>query len=296
MDLMLADKAKDITSKIKIAPELKPFLQKENVAISSVMKKYDINNKTIGVIQPISTLRSSKKINNQHFFSDLHTTLTRQQDQQDDLYQNENPTVELRSSGKKNASGDPKKILNRWKRSAKKGNFLIRLPNHFFPNVKSTYSFSHGFTFGHAGIITKNSKDIMQDSLLTVECFPKDGTVQKTAASWCCSHYVMGIQHIKRYWRWRGFKSRIVKEGTPVKHPERLADKALRYKGVKYVRAYEFATAKWAAPARFTCATLVWYCAKKEYDINLSVYIKPVVSPCDLFLDECSYVIDNILY
>jgi hypothetical protein len=53
---------------------------------------------------------------------------------------------------------------------------------------------------------------------------------------------------------------------------------------------YEFLTAKWSAPSRFTCTTLVWWCAKKAYDINVSEWYKTLVIPGGLLTDESVYI------
>ena len=104
----------------------------------------------------------------------------------------------------------------------------------------------------------------------------------------------MGVQRVKYKWRWRGFKSGVYKECSPVTNPEALATWANRYIGKQYVRWYEFATAKWAAPSRFTCTTLVWWCAKKAYGINVSSWYSPLVSPSGLLTDDETYIRENV--
>ena len=66
---------------------------------------------------------------------------------------------------------------------------------------------------------------------------------------------------------------------TPVSNVSKLADKAEKYKGCKYVEWYEFLTPKWVAPKRFTCTTLVWWCAKEVYDVKISPWYTAMVTP-----------------
>lgn len=100
---------------------------------------------------------------------------------------------------------------------------------------------------------------------------------------------LLGIQKVQWKWRWRGFKSRFYREITHM-HPNALADWANNYVGREYVNWYEFATAKWAAPSRFTCTTLVWWCSKKAYGVNVSSWYSPLVTPSGLFTDSCTYI------
>ena len=113
--------------------------------------------------------------------------------------------------------------------------------------------------------------------------------------SWDTPHYVMGIQKVKYVWKWRWFKSGLYKVTTPVSNPDALANWANKYRGHEYVKWYEFATAKWAAPKRFTCTTLVWWCAKKAYGVNVSSWYSPLVTPSGLFTDNCTYIRANVL-
>ena len=76
--------------------------------------------------------------------------------------------------------------------------------------------------------------------------------------------------------------------------PSSLADWAERYLWNEYVEWYEFATAKWAASERFTCTLLVWWCAKKAYDVNISDWYSPLVTPDGLYTDESTYIRSNV--
>lgn len=95
-------------------------------------------------------------------------------------------------------------------------------------------------------------------------------------------------------WRWRGFRSGLYREVTRMANTDALADEARHHLGKEYVKWYEFATAKWAAPRRFTCTTLVWWCSKKAYGVNVSNWYSPLVTPSGLFTDSNTYLIREV--
>ena len=82
--------------------------------------------------------------------------------------------------------------------------------------------------------------------------------------------------------------SEIIK--TPVSNPSLLATWAEKYKDKAYVKWYEFLTAKWAAPTRFTCTTLVWWCTKKAYGERISPWYSTLVTPSDVLCDNNTYL------
>lgn len=147
---------------------------------------------------------------------------------------------------------------------------------------------------GHAGIISSRITPwTTKKEPTTIEAYT-DGVQLLNFSEWDTPHYVMGVQRVKYKWRWRGFKSRFYKECSPVTNPEALGTWANKYIGKRYVRWYEFATAKWTAPSRFTCTTLVWWCAKKAYGINVSSWYSPLVSPSGLLTDDETYIRENV--
>ena len=102
----------------------------------------------------------------------------------------------------------------------------------------------------------------------------------------------MGVRRVTR--RWQCWPPRYRTVYSPVSNPSALAYWVEKYRGRGYVTKKEFLTAKWAAPARFTCTTLVWWCAKKAYGVNVSAWYAPLVTPDGLFTDDCTYVRKNV--
>lgn len=184
-----------------------------------------------------------------------------------------------------------------WIKSARRGDFVLAIPKHSEPWVFLNVGGNVRFKVGHAGII--NAKitertDVDYENV-TIEAYSEDGVQRRTMDKWDTPHYVMGVQEIKYKWKWRGFRSGLYREKIPVSNPERLADLANQYVGCKYVEWYEFPIAKWVAPCHFTCTTLVWWCAKKAYGINVSSWYALLVSPSGLFTDDETYVRHNVM-
>ncbi|OJU76280.1 MAG: hypothetical protein BGO09_15130 [Bacteroidetes bacterium 47-18] len=172
--------------------------------------------------------------------------------------------------------------------SSRRGDFLVALPKHNQPWVLLNLSHER-FKVGHAAILTANiTSATAAHTPVTVEAWADgSGVTQLGWGSWRTRSYVMGIRHKKIKWTWRrGFHT----EYTPVGNPGALADHGLTHLGKDYVHWTQFLTAKWAADNRFTCTTLVWWCSKRAYNINVSNWLSPLVTPSDLYLDNCTYV------
>lgn len=185
-----------------------------------------------------------------------------------------------------------------WARYAQRGNIVVALPIHGWP---FTFVNLNKGPVGHAGIIGKkiNYSQNINIKEVTIES-NKDkkknvhGVIKGNVRDyWSRKHYIMGIQRVRYRWRWRWFRSGFYKE-TQRMNPAPLADWAQHYIGRRYVHGYEFLTAKWAAPSRFTCTTLIWWCAKKAYGVNVSSWYSPLITPSGMFWDESTYFIANV--
>ena len=168
-------------------------------------------------------------------------------------------------------------VLNSWTGYARRGDIVLSLPLH---NVPWVYiNIFNDYKVGHAGIFTETitSTTTVNDNV-TVEAWIGDGVIRQTVNNWGRKHYVLGLQDVKRKWIWNGFWGYLETIVTPVSNPGLLATEAELHLGKDYVTALEFLVAKWAAPNRFTCTSLVWHCAKVRYG-NRHVYIRKTVTP-----------------
>ncbi len=290
-DLLLLEEAKSMTAKIEAVPALKKFLLKENFATSRVIEREGLSKLQVGTIS--SGLRSAEEIvpvnEKGKFFKMLSEEIEKELS---------GDVPQTRSLGI--SFNYPKVPVDRvkkaWRRSSRRGDFVVAIPNHFAPWIYLNAGKNVKFSIGHAGIInSKIDSNIKDEESVTIEAYKKEGVRRLTISEWDTPHYVMGVQKVKWVWKWKWFKSGLYKETKPVSNPGALADWANKYVGRRYVYAHEFFTAKWAAPKRFTCTTLVWWCAKKAYGINVSGWYSPLVTPSGLLTDDETYVRENVL-
>lgn len=299
VDYLLVDEAKDLSEKIAQAPELKDILATENLATTKTIEATGIAPNAIGTSYTGSAraLRQEPKVDSKYFFELLKKNISEEFSKKHKKHKEQDTSQEqLRGVsyvfGYQN-SVPVERVKAMWARYARRGDFILALPQH--GNPYTLVNFSSPFRVGHAAILTKDiTTSTNEYDSVTIEAYREDGVQPHTMYDWTSPHYIMGIQRVSYRWRWRGFRSGFFKTTSPVNNPGMLADWAMGYQGREYVTPLEFLVAKWAAPKRFTCTTLVWWCSKKAYGINVSVWYSPLVSPSGLFTDNCTYIRANV--
>lgn len=173
---------------------------------------------------------------------------------------------------------------------ANRGDIIVALPTHNYP--KSLIDFGNKkYMIGHAEIFTKsitNTTTLYEN--VSIGAWTKDGVSRQGLNEWCWRSYVVGVCSYKVKWKWRGFKSGFYPVQTPVANPSLLATWAEKYEGREYVTVLEFLAPKWVAPERFTCTSLVWWCAKKAYGQKISPWYSTIVTPSDVLCDNNTYL------
>ncbi len=269
--------ANDMSEKLSIEPELETYIQEQNEIVEQTIQEEAIRTRSGGM----------KIVDKERFFKKIEERMRKMyletEEQQANL-----PSTRITVSTEDRISTDI--LKSSLQHYARRGDFIVALPKHntpwIFLNIGDTQ-----FKVGHAAIINKNvTTSWANNATFTWGTQLHGGVKNETLDYWSVKSYIMGIQKVTWKWKWRGFKSRLYKTVTPVSNPAALAEKAGQYAGREYVKWYEFPTAKWAAPSRFTCTTLVWYCAKKVYGINVSSWWATMVSPSGLYLDSSTYV------
>lgn len=154
---------------------------------------------------------------------------------------------------------------------------IVALPIHGVPDVIFSAA-NKKYKVGHAEIFVKDvtEKTSISEDGVTIGAWTSSGVSLNSLLNWRYESYVLGINKDKWKWSWKKGLHRVY---TPVSNASKLADKAEKYKGCKYVEWYEFLTPKWVAPKRFTCTTLVWWCAKEVYDVKISPWYTAMVTP-----------------
>lgn len=269
--------ANDMSEKLSIEPELETYIQEQNEIVEQTIQEEAIRTRSGGM----------KIVDKERFFKKIEERMRKMyletEEQQANL-----PSTRITVSTEDRISTDI--LKSSLQHYARRGDFIVALPKHntpwIFLNIGDTQ-----FKVGHAAIINKNvTTSWANNATFTWGTQLHGGVKNETLDYWSVRSYIMGIQKVTWKWKWRGFKSRLYKTVTPVSNPAALAEKAGQYAGREYVKWYEFPTAKWAAPSRFTCTTLVWYCAKKVYGVNVSSWWASMVSPSGLYLDSGTYV------
>jgi lipoprotein len=285
LDLYLLEQAKSLSEKLVEAPQLRKSLRKRNGALTRLIAENNLLKQKVGYEYEEQRVRSdsdenSQKFRNFNYYKEFDLIKEDRSDS-DGRYFSSSPLLSL-----------VERVKHAWVKDSRRGDIIVRIPHH---NVPWTFIniCDKNRLVGHAGIIRKGityNTDIKADGS-TIECFPKEGVCYKRISDWEIAHYVLGVQKVKYKWSWSEFK--LEKTASRV-DPGALADWAERYYGHEYVEWYEFATAKLAAPERFTCTSLVWWCAKKAYGINVSDWYSPLVTPDGLYTDESTYIRRNV--
>ena len=287
-DMLLVEEAKAISEKMDEIPGLREIVRNENIATQRVIERNNFDEKRVSYID-LNALRSgaSGEVDVKKFFQELTQEIALQHESEGNV-----PTLRGGEISFSYPIVDVSKVRSAWAKYSRRGDFVLALPVHGRPWNYFNIGKNVKFSVGHAGIIAQNITEstLKTKKGSTIECWKKSGVEEESISLWNTPHYIMGIQKVKWVWRWRGFRSGLYKETYPVSNPGALADWAARYKGLEYVKWYEFMTAKWFAPKRFTCTTLVWWCAKKAYGINVSGWYTPLVTPSGLLLDSSTYV------
>lgn len=173
---------------------------------------------------------------------------------------------------------------------AKRGDVIVALPCHEYPMSLIDFG-NKKYMVGHAEIFTENiTNNTAKTQKVTIGAWTEEGVSRQPFNNWCYRSYLVGLCNYKIKWRWRGFKSGFYPVKTPVSNPALLANWAEKYEGHEYVKCYEFLTPKWAAPSRFTCTSLVWWCAKKAYGVKISPWYSTLVTPSDVLCDNNTYL------
>lgn len=180
---------------------------------------------------------------------------------------------------------------------ARRGDVILSLPNHNKPWVYANLG-DNNFMIGHGAVlVNKVTEESPEDFPISLGCNIGEGVVYEAMNVWDVRCYILGFQRVA--WdienadgKW--YKKRLRKMMTPVKNVDYMAEVVEKYIGRQYVSRNEFLTAKRYAPERFTCTSLVWHCAKVAYNINITPWWTPLVSPSAVYLDEATYIRANV--
>lgn len=152
---------------------------------------------------------------------------------------------------------------------------------------------------GHAAIIINPNIPTgkgMEQHVLSVDAYKRDGVRARRVGTWNCKHYVLGVRRIWYTWEksWWIFKKRV-------RHEKKLldmsgaADVAWSKRDCPYGRIFRSK----CHSESFICSSLVWYsvkhgCAIDGEAVDLAAWRPYTIWPTDLWLDSKTYVVAEV--
>ncbi len=184
----------------------------------------------------------------------------------------------------------PERIIKQYLEiGASRGDILMYKPHHWFGK-----EFSWG---GHVGFLNRLVYPKMSvGESFSIDSTPRDedegtsdGVQEVKFKSWCRPHYVLGLHRVIFVWKrakWPElFQIRIIIR--PFRQVHRLVRQARKYIGVPYGG---LGNSMEIAPEKFICSSLVWYCVKQLYGVDISNGSTRTVWPMDIYNSSYTYV------
>ena len=264
-----------LNAKIEMSPEIEEYIILQNEIVEECLEEESVITKS-GVMQIPCADR---------FFASIQSRLEQRM-----MTHDENISGNTRSGGKESPvpTVPDSVVLQKLSGVAKRGDVIVALPRHGVPDVIFDTA-NKKYMVGHAEIFVKDVKNTtgISDNGVTIGAWTGPGICYNSLLNWRYESYLLGIYKDKWKFTWKKGLHRVY---TPVSNPSKLATKAEEYVGHEYVKWYEFLTPKWVAPKRFTCTTLVWWCAKEVYDVKISPWYTAMVTPSAVLSDEHTYI------
>lgn len=302
----LKEERKSLEEKALLVPELLTEIKKHNLACEKVFSSQDIEYldcenmdfSKYSMAKPRSSnklKRHSNSIKGVDLFDLIEGELDSMSKIQDNVALSDplSSAMIRRSSSGGGWGYDSVKnwiILKHLEAGVRRGDILIRKKNWWTIGKKFSIA-------GHAGIInTPLNWDAQPRTKLSIDSTPKDekegysdGVQYMNFDTWCRPHLVLGIRKTKTSRsrvRIRG-RYRYYRSYVKIEDLSKMADRAILYLGRPYGNVFK--TMK-EVPNKFICSSLVWYCAKMEYGIDISNGSRKYVWPSDILKDSNTYI------
>ena len=191
---------------------------------------------------------------------------------------------------------NPTAFQNGLSRYSTRGDLIVSLPMDGASWLPIGYSKKYkGLKMGHVGFISASIRgtDNPQDTRFVLAA-DINGVNYETLDWWNIRSYIMGLRRTTWKWSWR---RGLYKEYNNLSQGdmERCLDYATRFLGTPYCADASFVIAKWVAPRKFVCSTLLWYAIKQIHGIDVSAWWNPtMVSPGDIYNSEYTYTKGHI--
>lgn len=312
LNAYLKEEQKNLEEKVALIPELLTEIENYDLACMKIFssknierldyRTTDFRKFSTARAQSAKTLkRDSNPTEEADLFDLIEEELTSQNDIQNhiDISNGLSPMM-LRSSSSSSSSsssgggGDAalryEIISKHLEGGVRRGDIIIR--------EKQLWAIGSNFSIGgHAAIINIPLNWSSDDEhKLSIDSTPKDkkegysdGVQKMKFNTWYRPHAILGIRKAtthrrkgKRRGRYRYYRSYV-----RIKDLSKMADRAETYIGRPYGNVFRSMK---EAPDKFICSSLVWYCAKEEYGIDISNGSRKSVWPSDILKDSDTYI------
>lgn len=260
--------AKELADKIKDAPAVKEYFETQNVMLDELLGEFCHTTKSDGkpVIDDVDAFFTALNGKTEEFMAGLE-------------FKDAMPVTKAESVTDMNV------IMGALSNKAKRGDFILGLPKQGSGLILTSNSASC-YKKGHAEIFIKDvDSSLTPTEYMTIGTL-YDGVQYRTLEEcWMCQFNVLGFRIYDYKWE----KLRLKKVEREIRVAE-IADYAEQYLGRPYVTDAEFLVSKFAAPEHFSCVSLIWWCVKNLYDVEIGSWLLPVISPVELYTSEYTYL------
>ena len=303
LNAYLKEEQRSIEEKVALIPELLAEIEEYDLVCKKIFSDRNVERldyetmafskfSTAGVQSARTIKRHSPSTKAVDLFDLIEEELAPQNTDHGDISNDLSQTLLRGSSSgsaRKNERIRRRVISKHLESGARKGDILIR---------KKCLIIGKKFSIGgHAAIINFplhwNSQE---GDDLSIDATPKDkkagysdGVQHMKFKTWYRPHAVLGIRRTithrsrkKRRGRYQYYRSYVLIDDL-----SRMADRAEKYVGTPYGSVFNTMR---EVPNKFICSSLVWYCAKMEYDVDISNGSRKYVWPSDILKDSDTYI------
>lgn len=176
-----------------------------------------------------------------------------------------------------------------------------RYENPFYTEIQNeeTLEINSKKIYHHTYARTNQAlKKYLYDNHLT-GCISNDLGVQNTIYKYWFDNqyewYLLGIRKIRSVYNKTKRKYETQWVDASETEMQKFVNVIKNQMGKKYVSQVEFPFAKWCAPNKYTCTSIIWYALKQSMDIDISPWYSTVVSPSDVYGSNNTYTKKKIV-
>ena len=145
-------------------------------------------------------------------------------------------------------------------------------------------------SLGHCATFIMSNDKITQETDKALWAAVEDGVMDEDLSQWQCDQYLLRLHDLKFIWNRKDEDNPLTIEENPFteKQLNCYINKLKSYEGKDEHNNFvgdhwiNWFFAKTLAPNEFTCASLIWHCAKSTLGIDLSIPFLPTIAPLNV--------------